>query len=124
MNDLPDIFTDNCKYPTLFNSKVPCLVYADDVVLISQSNGGLQESIIFFNNYCENWKLSINHLKTKVLIISKSKLKTIPIFQLNGDVLEIVNEHIYLGFIINSRGNFDSTMKMLTIKPKKQKSNV
>ena len=60
--------------------------------------------------------MSINFLKTKVLIISKSKLKTIPIFQLNGDVLEIVNEHIYIGFIINSRGNFVSTIKMLTDK--------
>ena len=91
----------------------------DDLVLISQSNEGLQESINLFNNYCESWKLSINHLKTKVLIISKSKLKTISIFQLNGDVLEIVNEHIFTGFIINSKGHFDSTMKMLTDKAPK-----
>ena len=38
---------------------------------------------------------------------------------MNNEKLEIVNEHSYLGFIINKSGKFDSTIKMLCNKAQK-----
>ena len=48
------------------------------------------------------------------------KCKVSHIFQMNNDILEIVNEtNSYLGFIINKSGNFNSTIKMLCNKAQK-----
>ena len=79
-------------------------------------------NIVFINNfsyYCHQWHLSVNLTKTKVLVISRMKCKVSCIFQMNNEILEIVNEHSYLGFIINKSGNFHSTIKMLCYKAQK-----
>ena len=60
------------------------LLYADDLVILSESPKGLQNCINSLNNYCENSKLNINIKKTKVMVISKterkSTLRTIPLY--------------------------------------------
>ena len=45
INDLPDIFTDKCQPVSLFNKKVNSLMFADDVVLTSESEEGLQHAL-------------------------------------------------------------------------------
>ena len=42
INDLEDIFDDNCDAVSMGNFNLNCLMYADDVILISQSESGLQ----------------------------------------------------------------------------------
>ena len=41
------------------------------------------------------------------------KCKVSHIFQMNNEILEIVNEHLNLSFIITKSGNFNSTIKKL-----------
>ena len=45
-------------------------MYADDLVLISKSKGGLQAQLDALNVYCDEWELNINIDKTKIMIIS------------------------------------------------------
>jgi hypothetical protein len=44
-------------------------LYADDLVLISQSESGLQESLSKLEYYVKRWRLKINLKKCKVLIL-------------------------------------------------------
>ena len=39
-------------------------MYADDLILLSETEKGLQNQIIKLNLFCKNWNLSINTKKT------------------------------------------------------------
>ena len=79
------------------------LMYADDTVLIAESTDDLQKNLNIFNIllYCEAWKLSINCSKSKVVILSKRKMKNPPVFTLNDEVIEIVDSYSNLGLVMN-----------------------
>ena len=42
INELVDIFDDNCDAISMGNVNLNCLMYANDVILVSQSESGLQ----------------------------------------------------------------------------------
>ena len=48
------------------NNKVNAIMYADDLVIIAQSEDELRSSITQLSIYCENWKLEINTKKRNV----------------------------------------------------------
>ena len=43
------------------------LLYADDVVLISESADDLQNMLNTLNNWCNKWRLAVNESKTKIV---------------------------------------------------------
>jgi hypothetical protein len=49
------------------------LLYADYVLLISESANGLQNALNAFNLYCKQWKLKVSTNKTKIMVFSKRK---------------------------------------------------
>ena len=57
------------------------LLYADDIVLISESAKGLQNSIDSLHKFCSKWHLIVNISKTKVM---KSNAKNPDNFKYNG----------------------------------------
>jgi hypothetical protein len=61
-----------CDSPALDNEFIPCLLYADDIVLLSESAEGLQHSLNALHHYCNKWDLRVNIDKTKVIIFNKS----------------------------------------------------
>jgi len=83
-------------------------MYADDTVLLAESTDDLQKNLNIFNIllYCEAWKLSINCSKSKVVILSKRKMKNPPVFTLNDEVIEIVDSYSYLVLVMNYNGSF------------------
>ena len=70
LSDLPSIFDESCDPVDLFGSKLGCLMFADDLVILSESSKGLQRAIDRLQNYCSKWGLTINIDKTKVLIFN------------------------------------------------------
>ena len=66
INDIPDMFDDLCKPVTLENLSLNCLMFADDVLLLSETPEGLQNSINKLNEYCFKWQLSVNVKKPKL----------------------------------------------------------
>ena len=60
INDLIDSFDESCKPDILNTLKLNCLLYADDLVLISETADGLQMCIDKLYNYCTKWGLQIN----------------------------------------------------------------
>ena len=73
INDLPDIFDDSCKPVMLEKLSLNCLMFADDILLLSESAEGLQNCLNKLNDYCNKWQLSINIKKNQNHDISTEK---------------------------------------------------
>ena len=69
--DLPEIFDEHCDPVDNFDAKLNCLMFADDIVLISQTAEGLQNCINRLHTYTNKWQLMLNTKKTKVVIFNK-----------------------------------------------------
>ena len=74
LNELPFIL-NKVKDPILLpdGSPLNCLLYADDLLLISSSAEGLQHSLNNLSQYCQDWLLKINPAKTKVIIAKEEQ---------------------------------------------------
>ena len=81
------------------------LFYADDTIIFADSAIGLQFALEELQNYCENWKLTVNEDKTKVMCITRGRYKNENHeFVYNGKKLENVDEFIYLGICFTKKG--------------------
>ena len=106
INDLPDIFDNTCHGVDIGTYHLNCLLYADDVILLSQNETGLQNCLNKLENYCTDWCLDVNLDKTKVLIFNKAGKLYNYEFKYNGKTLENVREYKYLGVIFCISGSF------------------
>jgi hypothetical protein len=106
INDLPDQFDVVCDPVTIFNKNISCLLYADDVVLLSTSKNGLQTCLDQLHKYCNIWGLTINQKKTKIIIFNKAGRLLNLSFQLGNETLENVRSYKYLGILFSSSGTF------------------
>ena len=82
------------------------LLHADDLVLISETRAGLQRLLRGLETFCKRWHITVNLLKTNVMVFNTkySALQEIkPLFLFNIEIDE-VNEYKYLG-IIFTNGN-------------------
>ena len=73
VNDIFNIMNKNNKSDIFLDKgdKINALMYADDLILLSETNEGLQAQINKLNDYCEKWKLEINEKKSKVMIFNR-----------------------------------------------------
>ena len=53
--------------PKLVNSNIGSLLFADDLLVISESKEGLQDSINKLSDFCDNWQLTVNVKKHQKL---------------------------------------------------------
>ena len=117
INDLPLIFSDDTDSPKLNQLFVHCLMYADDLVLLSLTEDGLQNKLDKLHKYCCDWALNINVKKTQVMAMTSSKVDT-PCRNMNiGDSkLQWVHTYKYLGILISSNGNFVNSSENLCVR--------
>ena len=101
--------------------KMFILLYADDTILMSESNEDLQLMLNEFCDYCKQWKLKVNVQKTKVMVFSKGRLSKNLKFYIEDYEIEIVNEYKYLGIIFSKSGSFLKTRKYVYGKVTKAK---
>jgi hypothetical protein len=107
INDLPNLFLDETSNPPkLHRETVPALLYADDLIVLSESAKGLQASLDKLAVYCVDWQLEVNMSKTNIIIMRNGgSIKNLK-FTFNGEEIMMVNAYKYLGTIINSAGTF------------------
>ena len=100
INDLLDDLLKSNLGAAIGKIHIPGLGFADDIVLISDCPQKLQGLI----NVCERWadknSMAFNIDKCKVMVLNGSH-KT-DAFTLNGDKLDIVDSHMYLGVTLTS----------------------
>ena len=120
LNDINDIFVgQNSKPPSLMNSIIGCLLYADDLLILSETKDGLQHSLDKLYKYCHMWKLQINIQKTKVVIFTTNKKKEVANFKFGDDSLTISDTYSYLGLKLTKKGSFQEAVNLLKEKGSK-----
>jgi hypothetical protein len=123
-HDLPDKIGMDCNPPTMGKIKIPCLLYADDLILLSESAEGLQKSMNRLQEYCDEWGLQVNLSKTKVLIFNtQGKKQNVP-FHYDNHIIENVKDYKYLGVNFNISGSFQKAQEELYHKGRSEERRV
>ena len=114
LSDIVDqIVTENCRPLQIDESQNSCLLWADDVVLMSQSEEGLRNMFSALSLYIVENKMAINVKKTKCMIFNKTgqfKRRSYPLQ--NGNI-ETTKTYKYLGFIFTPSGEISSGLRDL-----------
>lgn len=108
INDIHSIFNKNCRPLNINNWEVNSLSFADDLVVLSETESGLKNCISTLETYCNEWGLKVNPLKTKVLVFNKPFSKNIKrlSFSIDGNPIAVTNSYCYLGIEISNTGSF------------------
>ena len=86
------------------NLNIRILLYADDIVLISDEVNVLQKMIKNLEIYCNHWNLEVNLAKSKIIVFRNGgRLANHEKWIFNGEEIEIVNEYCYLGMILTPK---------------------
>ena len=118
INELPELLQRaNCDPVLVHDKKINILMYADDMLMLSYSQRGLQRALYILEAFCNKWQLVVNTHKTKIMIFNKRKYDNLQ-FLYKGDLLNITKTYIYLGITITPSGSFTQTTKDLSIKAK------
>ena len=92
------------------------LLHADDLVLISETSTGLQKLLHGLEIFCCRWHITVNLVKTNVMIFNKSHASTREVqdFLLFKNKIAEVDKYKYLGIIFtNSRNTFAENITYL-----------
>ena len=87
---------------------VKLLLYADDLILISQTLHGLKEHLRSLEHFCQEVGMQVNISKTKIMIFSLSRKGKPTTFLFEGSPLEIVQEYKYLGNDFHYKLNWET----------------
>jgi hypothetical protein len=99
----------DCKSLNLF-----LLMYADDLVLFSESPEELQRQLDALSDYSAKWGLKVNIDKSKIVIFRNGgKIKLNEKWLYNGSALDIVENFTYLGIVFNYNNKFTMAEKKI-----------
>ena len=90
------------------------LLYADDIVIFSDTEANLQTLLNTVNKWCCQWRLKINLNKTNIVHIRKqSQNRTQFQFKIGENNIEIKETYKYLGCILSETFDFTVTATAL-----------
>ena len=105
--------------PVVVNGlSINSLLYAD-IILLSDSEEGLQKSLECLEEFCSNWKLNVNHEKSNVMVFNSNGETYINNFRYEKNALETVKSFCYLGVTIKYNGNINASSSLLMEKGRK-----
>ena len=106
--------TEECRPLEIDEShKLSCLLWADDVILMSRSEEGLRNMLSALSLFVEENKMAINVKKTKCMIFNKTGKFIIRTYATKHGNIETTNTYKYLGFIFTPSGEINSGLKDL-----------
>ena len=97
---------------TLVDTEIKCLLFADDLVLLSPTKEGLQQHLDLLHSLSQTWALTVNLSKTKIMIFEKRPSLNKYTFHLDTVTVEQTKNYTYLG--INMNATRISTMLLMT----------
>ena len=119
IDDVENIFDDQCNPVILQEEKIHHFLYADDLVILSETADGLQRSLNKLSEYAKQKDLTISIKKSKTLIFNVPGRFIKKQFYIEGKPLEAVNTFCYLGFELKASGIVSHAMNTLHEKAKK-----
>lgn len=103
-------------------TKIFCLKFADDVVVVADDREGLKDMPQSLEKYTTKNQLEVNTTKTKIMIFRKGgKRKEEGRWTFKGNRIEIVNGYKYLGLWFTTKNSLREHIRMQTGKAQKQK---
>ena len=111
INQVPGVSCETDEEDIYVFLKIIVLLFADDTVIFGNTKENLQFALNVFEKYCDDWKLTVNISKTKVMIFSGGRVPKNLKFYFKGNELQIVNEYKYLGIFVTRTGTFFRTKK-------------
>ena len=84
------------------------LLYADDIILVSDTEEGLQQHLFALDDFCAQKGLTVNLGKTKAMIFhTLAQVRQQTTLTLAGGEVEIVGSYVYLGITFTAtQGKF------------------
>ena len=119
IDDIKDVFDESCYPVSLSDDYISHFLYADDLVLISQSSSGLQKCLDQVHNFSTDRHLTISIKKSKTLVFNPTGRLINQIFTVGAANLEPVQSFCYLGFEIKASGTVRHAIKTLHDKANK-----
>ena len=115
LSDIQSIFdTAECD-PVQLNGDtlMGCIIWADDILLLSKSETGLGSMLSALNIYSKQNGMTVNTKKTKTIVFNKTGRFMRRSFYLGKEKLESTREYKYLGFIVTPSGEITTGLKDL-----------
>ena len=121
VNDFEKEFiSSNCLPYELGPLNLFLLLYADDMILFSDSVEGLQRELNALHECSKSWDLTVNIKKTKIVIFRKSvTINENERFYIGECDLEIVDSFNYLGLCFYYNGRYTQAEKQLSSQARK-----
>uniref|UniRef100_T1GLV9 Reverse transcriptase domain-containing protein n=1 Tax=Megaselia scalaris TaxID=36166 RepID=T1GLV9_MEGSC len=104
-----ELNVDNIGRNRFAGVNIKVLLYADSFQLM----------INLLGTYCENWRLTVNLMKSKVMVfrIGHGRYASNEKWRYKVELIEVVKEYVYLGFIISSNLSYENHIKRKELKP-------
>jgi hypothetical protein len=113
-NDLAEEIKDLDLGVPMDDIKISLLMYADDIVLISDSEEKLQTMLNTIHDWCKKWRVLINTSKSKCIHFRKGRAqRTDFTFRIGDNELETVEAYKYLGVIFHEKHDFSNNCDAL-----------
>ena len=98
--------------------KIGCLLWVDDVVLMSSSKEELQKMLDITNEIANRYHLEFGKEKSQTMIINggRKKNEANENFKLGNMTLDNTNKYKYLGEYINAKNNLDDQLQTIRAK--------
>ena len=110
MSDFTSSLSENVGVQLANNQNINCILWADDIILLSESEDGLNTLLADLKVYSDINQLKVNTDKTKCMIFNKTGRLIRRNFYLGTTRLENVRNYKYLGLIITPSGEIRSAL--------------
>ena len=97
-------------------------MYVDDLVLLSQTEDGLQRGINALYSFCTENNLTVNTSKSKLMYVSKRRPAKLPLIECNFQLVQWVDSIKHLGVTFSATHNFTKGMKAICQQASKSKT--
>ena len=99
-------YNAKCDPVKLHTKLIHCLMYADDFLILSETENGLTESLERLSNYAKKWKLKISAKKTKIIVFNKAgKIINVKL-RMDAILIKSCSEYTYSGTIFTPDNSF------------------
>ena len=89
------------------------LMYADDVVLLAETERDLQILMNALNDWCQTNDMIVNCIKSNIHFRNPSVSKTNFVFKCGDSTLHVADRYTYLGLLLSEHLDFEMTAKFV-----------
>ena len=109
--DLPQIFQGSNNLLNINeNNQLSCVVWADDLLLLSETESGLNDMLEKLHRYSQENLINVNIEKTKCMIFNKTGRHVRKLFSFGKNKIDTISEYKYLGLLITPSLNLSTAL--------------